>query len=166
MPDRDLTDKVMARAVGEELRLARQERGWSRGQLVARLPSGIGERTLLSYEHGTRQLTVARMLEICRALGMSAAEVLAYALQRARSHMSNLALYIDLRALLNDDTVAFRSMHQWARNKLNRHTEGVIQVPPAAIKELADFIGCPPGQLTNYLARFLPELHPPESYDE
>jgi len=68
----DTSDKVISRALGEELRRAREALGWSRGHLVARLPSGIGERTLLSYEHGTRHLTALRFVELCRALGAAA----------------------------------------------------------------------------------------------
>jgi ribosome-binding protein aMBF1 (putative translation factor) len=49
----EATEKVISRAIGEELRRAREATGWSRLQLVSRLPSGIGDRTLLSYEHGT-----------------------------------------------------------------------------------------------------------------
>lgn len=160
MTDHDLTDKALARAVGEELRRAREERGWSRGHLVARLPSGIGERTLLSYEHGTRQLTVSRLNEICYTLGVCAADLLAYALQRARIYINNLALSVDLHALLNDDTAAFRPMHQWAQNRLNRHPDGIANVAPASVQEIADFIGCPTGDLASYLAQFLPEMRP------
>ncbi len=42
----ELSDKVISRAIGEELRRAREALGWSRGHLVSRLPSGIGDRTL------------------------------------------------------------------------------------------------------------------------
>jgi ribosome-binding protein aMBF1 (putative translation factor) len=50
----ELADKVISRAIGEELRRAREAAGWSRLQLVSRLPSGIGDRTLLSYEPAPR----------------------------------------------------------------------------------------------------------------
>jgi transcriptional regulator with XRE-family HTH domain len=81
------SDKMISRAIGEELRRARETLGWSRGQLVARLPSGIGDRTLLSYEHGTRHLTTLRLVELCRALGVAAPTLLNQALQRARIHL-------------------------------------------------------------------------------
>lgn len=45
----DASTRTISRAIGEELRRAREATGWSRGQLVAQLPSGIGDRTLLSY---------------------------------------------------------------------------------------------------------------------
>jgi hypothetical protein len=49
-----LSDKEIARAIGKELRSIREAFGWSRGQLVAELPSGIGDRTLLSYDPAPR----------------------------------------------------------------------------------------------------------------
>lgn len=112
--------KTLSRAIGEELRRAREAAGWSRLQLVARLPSGIGDRTLLSYEHGTRHLTVLRFLEICRALGVAAPTLLTQALQRTRLELANLVLRVDLHALLNDESDTYRPMVQWAKNKLNK----------------------------------------------
>jgi transcriptional regulator with XRE-family HTH domain len=153
----EITEKVISRAIGEELRRAREATGWSRLQLVSRLPSGIGDRTLLSYEHGTRHLTVLRFIEICRALGFAAPTLLTQALQRARIHLSNLVLCIDLRFLLNDKSDKFRPMHQWARNKLNENPDGVVELPPSSVRELATFVGCGYLELANYLARFVPE---------
>jgi transcriptional regulator with XRE-family HTH domain len=153
----EVTEKVISRAIGEELRRAREATGWSRLQLVSRLPSGIGDRTLLSYEHGTRHLTVLRFIEICRALGFAAPTLLNQALQRARIHLQNLVLQVDLRHLLNDRNDKFRPMHQWARNKLNEFPDGVVELPPASVRELATFVGCGYDELAGYLARFLPE---------
>lgn len=153
----EVTEKALSRAIGEELRRAREATGWSRLQLVARLPSGIGDRTLLSYEHGTRHLTVIRLLEICRALGFAAPTLLTRALQRARLELANLVLQVDLRALLNDESDTFRPMVQWARNKLNKHPDGVVELPPSSVAELADFVGYPYEDLAKYLARFAPE---------
>jgi ribosome-binding protein aMBF1 (putative translation factor) len=49
----EVMNKMISRAIGEELRRAREASGLTLAQLSARLPSGVGERTLLSYEHGT-----------------------------------------------------------------------------------------------------------------
>jgi transcriptional regulator with XRE-family HTH domain len=151
------SEKVISRAIGEELRRAREATGWSRLQLVSRLPSGIGDRTLLSYEHGTRHLTVLRFIEICLALGFAAPTLLNQALQRARIHLQNLVLLVDLRYLLNDRNERFRPMHQWARNKLNENPDGIVELPPSSVRELATFVGCTYPELADYLARFLPE---------
>jgi transcriptional regulator with XRE-family HTH domain len=156
-PQGDVTEKTISRAIGEELRRAREATGWSRGQLVSRLPSGIGERTLLSYEHGTRHLTVLRFIELSRALGVAAPTLLNQALQRARIHLQNLVMQIDLRHLLIDRNEKFRPMHQWARNKLNENPDGVVELPPSSVRELAAFVGCSYHELATYLARFIPE---------
>lgn len=153
----EVTDKTLSRAIGDELRRAREATGWSRWQLVARLPSGIGDRTLLSYEHGTRHLTVLRFLELCRALGVAGPTLLTQALQRARLELANLVLRVDLRALLNDGSDTYRPMVQWAKNKLNKHPDGIVELPPSSVAELADFVGYPYQDLANYLARFTPE---------
>lgn len=153
----ELPDKVISRAISAELRRTREAGGLSRGQLVALLPSGIGERTLLSYEHGTRHLTVLRFIELCRALDVPAPTLLNQALQRARIHLQNLVLQTDLRSLLNDRTDKFRPMHRWARNKLNESSNGVVELPPSSVRELATFVGCTSQELANYLARFLPD---------
>jgi transcriptional regulator with XRE-family HTH domain len=154
---REATEKAISRAIGEELRRARETLGLSRGQLVSELPSGIGDRTLLSYEHGTRHLTVLRFIELSEALGIAAPTLLNQALQRSRLQLQNLGLQIDLRFMLNDRSDKFRPMHQWARNKLNDNPDGVVELPPSSVKELATFVGCAYPELANYLARFIPE---------
>lgn len=154
-----LSEKAISRAIGEEIRRAREANGWSRDYLVTRLPSGIGARTLLSYEHGTRHLTVLRFIEVCRTLGVEAPHVLGLGLQRARIYLENLALWVDLRALLADDTAQFRPMIVWAHNKLIQHPGGIVEVAPGAVQELATMIGSSRGDLAAYLARFTPDLH-------
>jgi transcriptional regulator with XRE-family HTH domain len=155
------TAKTVLLAVGMELRRAREERGWSRVQLVARMTSGIGDRTVLSYESGSRTLTVLRLIEQCHALGVSAAGLLTMALQRARIHLENLVLLVDLHALLDDQTAKFRPMHQWARNKLGKQAGRVAEVPPSVVEELADFVGCDSRDLAHHLAKFVPDERPP-----
>lgn len=149
--------KAISRAIGEELRRAREANGWSRGYFVTRLPSGIGARTLLSYEHGTRHLTVLRFVELCRVLGVTAPALLNQALQRARIHLQNLVLQVDLHQLLKDKDEKFLPMIQWAHNKLIEYPGGIVELPPSSVRELATFLGCPYQDLANYLAGFIPE---------
>lgn len=151
------SERVTSRAIGQGLRRAREAKGWSRGQLVARLPSGIGDRTVLSYEHGTRHLTLLRFLEICGALGVSAPMLLNQALQRARVDLANLVLVVDVRQVVTERDEQFRSMVMWAHNKLVKHPDGVVEVTPSGVVELADFIGCSAVELGTYLARFVPD---------
>lgn len=156
-PSMDAFEKTTSRAIGEELRRARERNGWSRAQLVALLPSGIGDRTLLSYEHGTRHLTALRLIELCRALGVSAPTLLNQALQRAHIHLQHLTLRVNLTYLLNDRNEKFRPMHQWARNKLNDNPDGIAELPPSSVRELATLVGCKYADLTNHLTKFMPD---------
>ncbi|TDV52460.1 helix-turn-helix domain-containing protein [Actinophytocola oryzae] len=153
----ELTDGRVNRAVGEELRRLREARGLSRAQFVGLLPSGIGDRTLLSYEHGTRQLTLMRFAELSWALEVEAPILFARGLQRARVLVEHLTLTVDLLALLVDTRVTFRPLAQWARNTLNEHPNGIVEVEPAVVRNLARFIGCSPRELADYLARFAPD---------
>jgi transcriptional regulator with XRE-family HTH domain len=151
-------NKALSRAIGEELRRAREACGLSRGQLVARLPSGIGDRTLLSYEHGTRNPTVVRFVEVAGALGVSPAVLVTLACQRARADLDNLSLWVDLRAIVADKTSAFVSLVMWAHNKLIHHPGGVVEVAPAGVEELAAVVGCSRLELVSYLTRFTPDM--------
>jgi transcriptional regulator with XRE-family HTH domain len=153
----ETTEKAISRAVGEELRRARDAKGWTRGQLVARLPSGIGDRTLLSYEHGTRHLTLLRFVEVCGVLGEAAPQLLDRALHRARVQLENLVLRVDVRQVAAQRDERFLALTQWARNKLVRDPSGVVKLAPSAVVELADFIGCSNVELARYLTRFAAE---------
>jgi transcriptional regulator with XRE-family HTH domain len=153
----EVTKEAISRAIGNELCRVREALGLSRLRFVEPLPSGIGERTLLSYEHGKRHMSLLRLLELCHALGVSAPTLLTHALQRARIELANLELQVDLRALINDGNHTFRPMVQWARNKLNKHTNGVVGIAPSSIEELADFMGHTYHDLAKYLTRFTPD---------
>jgi hypothetical protein len=138
------------------LRRAREAKGWSRGYFVTRLPSGIGARTLLSYEHGTRHLTLLRFLEVCRALGVAGPSSLNRALQHARIHPENLVLQVDVQQLVTQRDEKYVQMVVWAHNKLIKHPDGIVELAPSSVAELADLIGCPATDLANYLAKFAP----------
>jgi hypothetical protein len=153
---------LISRALGDEFRRIREALGWSRDQVVSMLPSRIGSRTLLSYEHGTRNLTMLRHIELCRVYNVAAPRVASRALQRARIHLANLDLQIDLHELLQDKRDKFRPMHQWARNKLAENPGGIIEISPSSVKELATFVGCSFRDLANWMARFLPKEIPKE----
>jgi transcriptional regulator with XRE-family HTH domain len=152
--------RFIAKVMGQELRQAREVHEWSRAHFVARMPSGfgIGERTLLAYEHGLRELAVWRLVQLCQALGVDAPGLLNRSLQQAGISLENISLHIDVRAVLDSASPKFRPMKQWARNKLNRHADGVVELAPASVIELADFVGCAHDELRIYLARFMPDF--------
>jgi transcriptional regulator with XRE-family HTH domain len=129
----DPVAEAIARALGDALQRAREALGLSRAAFVRRLPSGIGDRTLLAYEHGLRQLTIVRFLELCKSLKVSAPDLLAHALQRAELHLNHLKLRVDLNKVLMERNMNFRPLVQWARNRLNHTPNGIIEVSPDAI---------------------------------
>jgi len=100
---------------------------------------------------------VARLIELCDALGVDAPTILGRAMQRTLLHLETLPLTVDLCALVNDYSPTFRPMHQWAKHKLNECPDGVVELPPASVRELATFVGCGYEELARWLARFLPE---------
>lgn len=81
-------DKVLL-ALGQELMLKRTALDLSRTRAVAHFESTcgvqVGERTLLAYEKGLRDLTVRRVLQLCAAYDASPVSVLAQAIHRANA---------------------------------------------------------------------------------
>jgi transcriptional regulator with XRE-family HTH domain len=84
MPDEPATE--FDRALGTELRAIRERLDLTREQAVARMEQiagvEIGDRTLLTYEHGIRRLTVARLYELSQTYGVPVTLILADALRR------------------------------------------------------------------------------------
>ena len=151
---------VFARAIGEELRRAREAHGWSRAQLSKRMPSGNGERTLLAYEHGVRRLLLQKLVELCVVLRVDPGTINTRGLARAQLYLENLTLHVDLNSLLQDNGRGgtFGPLRQWARNTLNEHPDGIVEIEPAVVRNLALFMGCSHDALAKHLARFTPEV--------
>jgi transcriptional regulator with XRE-family HTH domain len=157
-------DRVFTRKLGSRIREAREARGWTRLELCQRLPSGIGDRTLLSYEHGVRQLSVVRIVEICKALGNDPGALLNLAV-RDTDNYHTAPMPIDLPALIGDTTEDYPAVHAWAKSRLEDAfgETGVVVVAPAVVETLARVTGCPhrtlAAYLTNFLARDPPHVH-------
>jgi hypothetical protein len=84
----DPSEAAIIRAIGVELRLARESLGWSRERMASALPSGLVSRTIQSYEYGQRNLTALRLIELCRALDVDPGALLSRTLQRAEEDQS------------------------------------------------------------------------------
>ncbi|MDQ3788742.1 MAG: helix-turn-helix domain-containing protein [Actinomycetota bacterium] len=153
----EVTAKTVARALGEELRRAREARGWSRAYFVKRLPSGIGDRTLLAYEHGVRQMTMLRLLELAQALEVPASVIVAQALQQARLYLQNITVRVDLRQVLEQTNVHYRPLVPWARNRLLGAPDGVIEVSPHLFIYIYAVMGRTHREMSAYLAQFIPD---------
>lgn len=149
----EISDRVLAKVLGQELRVARESRGWSRTELVGKLPSGIGDRTLLSYEHGIRTLSVTRFIEICRALGVAASEILDRTLEKARD-LRAFSLKINLEAILRDDRAEFEPVRRWAVARLREDPTSEVLLAPVAVRELAVVFGLTHAALAAYFVEF------------
>jgi transcriptional regulator with XRE-family HTH domain len=150
------TTSAIARGLGDELRSRREAQGWSRAAFVRRLPSGIGDRTLLAYEHGLRQLTVVRLIELSQGLEVGAPIVLGQGLQRAEVTLQDIPLRVDLSQLLRTTSMNVRPLHQWAKNRMRDSENGVAEVMPSGVKELAASVGFLHQDVASQLATFIP----------
>ena len=147
----EVSDLAFAKFLGREVRRAREARGWTRGQLVERMPSGIGDRTLLSYEHGIRFIAVVRLVEICRALGVAASEILRRAEVAAESLVQH-TLVVNLRAVQADGRDGYAAVADWARRRAGG--SGTVRLEPATVREMAAMLGFEHRVLAAYLAEF------------
>lgn len=147
------SDKSFDHILGAVIRKARDRQGWTREQLVRLLDSGIGDRTLLSYEHGLRALTVHRLREIASALGKTGAELLGEAEELA-ADLRGTPIRIQLDQVLKDDRSEFAAVRQWARFRRAETTAGVVVLTPATVGEMAEMMDIPHQTLATYLMEF------------
>jgi transcriptional regulator with XRE-family HTH domain len=153
----DVRDQAVARALGEELRRARETVGWTRDELVDRMASEIQPRTLASYEHGSRYCTVVRLTEICRALRVSAPELLGIALQRAEIDLNNICIQVDLDALTRSDRDELTQLRTWAKRRLAKNPDSRVAILKwDVVQEMAIFFDYTRSQLVGYLTMFTP----------
>jgi transcriptional regulator with XRE-family HTH domain len=156
----EVTNDVIAQALGKELRRARETRGWTRIQLIEKLPVRISEQTLLTYEHGQRHCTFVRLVEICRTLGVTTPDLVHCALQRAGIDLEMMSLRVDLRAIIDDSNEKFRPIRRWAIIRLSDDPDGtgIARLIPEVMREMAAMVGCSRSALVKYLAKFTPEV--------
>ncbi len=154
-----LTDRGFARLLGREVRLAREAGGWTRAQFVERLPSGISDRTLLSYEHGIRFMTVMRFVEICRALEVPASAVLDRAMAKARD-LSTYSFKVNLRAIVRDRQEGFELVRSWAETRLTETSNPELTLASATVREMSAVLGIAHRELAAYLVAFTSEATP------
>ncbi|WP_249027233.1 helix-turn-helix domain-containing protein, partial [Amycolatopsis lexingtonensis] len=93
--DEDRYQKIL----GDELRKLRRQRGWTRKHLREQLRFDISLQTLSTYEHGTRRMSVLRLIELSLALGERPQDLIARVHQRATRDPLTVDLTVDLSAL-------------------------------------------------------------------
>lgn len=159
------TDEVGAAtksAIGTELRRARDTLGWTRAELVARLPFDIHPQTLAGYERGTVHCAVGRFIDICHVMGVSAPDILAWAMQRAEVDLDTTGVQVDLHAVLNDLTTELLPLRRWARKRLENDLsrDGVAHLTWPTVQEMATLFGFDRTYFVKRLIVFTPRPMP------
>ncbi|MCP2164943.1 helix-turn-helix domain-containing protein [Goodfellowiella coeruleoviolacea] len=142
------------RALGEELRRLRKQRGWTRKELNRRLQTEISLQTLATYELGTRQCSVVRLVEICNALDVPAHEVLARVHDRVLGGLTNRRVRINLIRMASDGGNDLLPLRRWAADQLDRLAPGTspeVHLDLPALRFMAELCRMPTGDLVRRL---------------
>lgn len=129
------------RVLGEELRRLRKQRGWTRRDLNRRLQSDISLQTLATYELGTRQCSVVRLVELCLALGEVPHDLLARVHQRVFSDSPVGRIRVDLRQVVRDTQPELLPLRRWAKGKLaevNGQHPAEVSLDISALERMAE----------------------------
>jgi transcriptional regulator with XRE-family HTH domain len=133
------------RVLGDELRRLRKQRGWTRRDLNRRLQSDISLQTLATYELGTRQCSVVRLVEICLALEEVPHELMARVHQRVFSDSPVGRIRIDLRKVARDTRPELLPLRRWAKGKLSEgngiHQTADVSLDISALERMAELCG-------------------------
>ncbi|MGH3493457.1 MAG: helix-turn-helix domain-containing protein [Sciscionella sp.] len=115
----DVDTAAYQQALGQELRMLRRKRGWTRKDLQQRMNCEISLQTLATYELGTRQCTVLRLVELCLAMDEPAHELLERVHRRVFGERSDGRIKIDLLRVIHDDTPQLLPFRRWAKDRLS-----------------------------------------------
>jgi transcriptional regulator with XRE-family HTH domain len=139
------------RVLGDEIRRLRKQRGWTRKELNDRLQSDISLQTLATYELGTRQISVIRLVELCLALGEQPHELLARVHERVFAGEESGRLRVDLRAVVRDTQPELLPLRRWALGRLNDpDSASEVNLDISALERMAELCGI---ELVDLIAR-------------
>jgi transcriptional regulator with XRE-family HTH domain len=143
------------RILGDELRKLRRQRGWTRKELNQRLQSEISLQTLATYELGTRQCSVVRLVELCVAMDELPQDLLAKVHRRVFVDEPG-RVRVDLTKVIADTQPELLPLRRWAEDRLIHSTGAVapeIQLDLAALERMAELCGIPTVDLVGRLRR-------------
>lgn len=159
--DPDAIDTATRKAIGEELRRTRDTIGWTRAELAARLPFSIHIQTLAGYERGAVQCSTSRFTVLCDTMGVSAPDVLAWAMQRAGIGLPTTGMQVDLHAVITDKTAERLPLRRWARKRLkNDQGTGIGRLTWPVVQEMATLFGIDRNEFVRALVLFTPRPVP------
>ncbi|WP_275292962.1 helix-turn-helix transcriptional regulator [Amycolatopsis sp. La24] len=107
------------RVLGDELRKLRRGRGWTRKELNAHLQSEISLQTLATYELGTRQCSVVRLVELCVAMDELPQDLLAKVHSRVFTEEPG-RVRVDLRRVVAEAGPELAPLRRWAEGRLRQ----------------------------------------------
>ena len=142
------------RVLGDEIRSLRKQRGWTRKELNKRLQTEISLQTLATYELGTRQCSVVRLVEICHALDVPAHEVLARVHERFFGDTPAGHLTLNLAAVAATDNPRLMPLRRWAAGRLHALPPGVsaeVHLDLPALDNMAQLCQLPTVELIRIL---------------
>lgn len=140
------------RALGDELRRIRRQRGWTRKDLQEHMPSEVSLQTLATYELGTRQCTVIRLVELCMALDFPPPELLARVQDRVFGTERSGKVKVDLARLVKDEQPELRPFQRWARDRLGETgSQQEVQLDLPALERLGELCGLDTMELVSKL---------------
>ncbi|PXY20895.1 helix-turn-helix transcriptional regulator [Prauserella muralis] len=125
------------RVLGEELRKLRKKRGWTRKQLNERLQSEISLQTLATYELGTRQCSVVRLVELCLAMDERPQNLLERVHRRVFSDEPG-RVRLNLARVVADDQPELGPLRRWAQGRLAQSTGEEVQLDFSALERMAE----------------------------
>ncbi|MFB9691355.1 helix-turn-helix domain-containing protein [Amycolatopsis plumensis] len=142
---------VYQRILGDELRMLRRRRGWTRKELQRQLPSGISVQTLATYELGSRQCSVVRLAELCLAMGELPQHLIARVHQRVvvdgPGHVR-----VNLRCHVTLVEPHFVPLRRWAEDRLRQPGACEdVQLDLAALCRMAELCDLQPVELVAFL---------------
>jgi transcriptional regulator with XRE-family HTH domain len=140
------------RVLGEELRKLRRRRGWTRKELNQHLQSDISLQTLATYELGTRQCSVVRLVELCLAMEELPQDLLARVHRRVFTDEPG-KVRLDLVQVVADQQPELLSLRRWAEDRLRQPgTPREVQLDQPALERMAELCGLTRGELMDRLA--------------
>ncbi|SMD19519.1 helix-turn-helix domain-containing protein [Lentzea albidocapillata] len=142
------------RVLGDEIRSLRKQRGWTRKELNKRLQTEISLQTLATYELGTRQCSVVRLVEICHALDVPAHEVLARVHERFFGDTPAGHLTLSLTGIAATDNPRILPLKRWAAGRLHALPSGAtpdVHLDLPALENMAQLCQVPTVELIRIL---------------
>ncbi|GAB2993630.1 helix-turn-helix domain-containing protein [Amycolatopsis acidiphila] len=136
-----IDSELYQRVLGEELRTLRRQRGWTRKELNQHLQSDISLQTLATYELGTRQCSVVRLVELCLAMDELPQDLLARVHRRVFTDEPG-KVRLDLARIVADHSPELLPLRRWAEDRLRQPgTPEEVQLDHAAVDRMAELCG-------------------------